>query len=193
MSEDALEDGDWPAVGRAVTERMSELHMSISYVARETGLSPTTIRYLRKPERKYNSSTLVAISVVLGWRYNHLRNILHGEPEKNLPKIGNSIAEAYFENLLHAEVGPMREQMAELAKTVSGMGRKIDVIFQERQANADSGAHHNEPALAAGMPSPRLPHPGRAPDPLAALLGNLADIGPFHAPHIRSNQDTKLR
>jgi hypothetical protein len=146
LSEDALEDGDWPAVGRAVTERMSELHMSISYVARETGLSPTTVRYLRKPERKYNTSTLVAISVVLGWRYNHLRNILHGEPEKNIPKPGNSVMEAYFENLLHAEVGPMREEMTELIKTVDGMGKKIDVIFQRRLANVDNDADKDERA-----------------------------------------------
>jgi hypothetical protein len=80
LSEDALQDGDWAAVDRAVTERRSELHMSISYLARETGLSPTTIRYLGSPAGKHNKSTLVALSVVLGWRYKHLINILNGEP-----------------------------------------------------------------------------------------------------------------
>ena len=75
MAEDALEDGDWAAVGRAVTERLSDLHMSLSYLARETGLSQTTIRYLGTPARKHNKSTLVAISVVLGWRYDHLAAI----------------------------------------------------------------------------------------------------------------------
>jgi hypothetical protein len=192
LSEDALEDGDWPAVGQAVTERMSELHMSISYAARETGLSPTTIRYLRKPERKYNRSTLVAISVVLGWRYNHLINILRGEPEKNIPKPGNSVMEAHFENLLRAEVGPMREEMTELIKTVNGMGKKIDVIFHERQTSADNGADNDERALPAAMISPRLPHPnpGLAPKPPVSV--GLADVGPFRPPHIPSNQDKKM-
>jgi hypothetical protein len=83
LSEDALHDGDWAAVQQAVIERRSELHMTISYLARETGLSPTTIRYLGAPAGKHNKSTLVALSVVLGWRYNHLINILRGEPEKN--------------------------------------------------------------------------------------------------------------
>ena len=139
MAEDALEDGDWTAVGQAVTERLSELHMSISYLARETGLSPTTIRYLGTPAKKHNKSTLVAISVVLGWRYDHLRNILLGQPEKNIREPGNSPLEAYFENLLRAEVGPMREEVAELVKTVNGIGKQIDVLFQERQTGTGKG------------------------------------------------------
>jgi len=139
LAEDALEDGDWTAVDQAVTERMSELHMSISYLARETGLSPTTIRYLGTPAKKHNKSTLVAISVVLGWRYDHLRNILLGQPEKNIREPGNSPLEAYFENLLRAEVGPMREEVAELVKTINGIGKQIDVLFQERQTGTSKG------------------------------------------------------
>lgn len=142
MAEDALADGDWAAVGQAVTERLSELHMSLSYLARETGLSQTTIRYLGTPTRKHNKSTLVAISAVLGWRYDHLINILRGEPEKNIRDPSNSPLEAYFENLLHAEVGPVRDEVAELVKTVNGMGKKIDMLFQDQKIGAgpDKGA-----------------------------------------------------
>jgi hypothetical protein len=143
LAEDALEDGDWAAVGRAVTERLSGLHMSISYLARETGLSQTTIRYLGTPTRKHNKSTLVAISVVLGWRYDHLINILQGKPEKNIRDPSNSPLEAYFENLLRAEVGPMREEVAELVKAVNGMGKRIDVLFQHQ---AGSDANQDETA-----------------------------------------------
>jgi hypothetical protein len=139
LAEDALEDGDWAAVGRAVTERLSELHMSLSYLARETGLSQTTIRYLGTPARKHNKSTLVAISVVLGWRHDHLFNILRGEPEKNIRNHDDSPVEAYFENLLSAEVGPLREELAELVKAVNGMGKKIDVLYQERHVGPGKG------------------------------------------------------
>ncbi len=144
MAEEALEDGDWAAVGRAVTERLSELRMSISYLARETGLSQTTIRYLGTPPRKHNKSTLVALSAVLGWRHDYLLNILLGNPEKNIRKPDESPLEAYFENLLRAEVGPMREEVAELAKTVSGMGKQIDVLYQERQSSASADAGRGE-------------------------------------------------
>ena len=47
--------------------------------------------------------------------------------------------EAYFENLLSAEVGPLREEVAELVKAVNGMGKKIDVLYQERQAGTGKG------------------------------------------------------
>jgi hypothetical protein len=146
LAEDELEGGDWVAVDQAVTERLSELHMSLSYLARETGLSQTTIRYLGTPTRKHNKSTLVAISVVLGWRYDHLRNILHGEPEKNIRDPSNSPLEAYFENLLRAEVGPMRDEVAELVKTVNGIGKKIDVLFQEQKPGADPDKDVDPPA-----------------------------------------------
>ena len=146
MAEDALEDGDWAADGQAVTERLSEKRMSLSYLARETGLSQTTIRYLGTPTKKHNKSTLVAISVVLGWRHDHLFNVLRGHPEKNIINPGDSPLEAYFENLLSAEIGPMREEVAELVKAVNGMGKKIDVLYQERQSRARNEAGKGEPA-----------------------------------------------
>jgi hypothetical protein len=145
LAEDALEDGDWLAVGQAVTERLSEKHMSISYLARETGCSQTTIRYLGKPPRKHNKSTLVALSVVLGWRHDHLFNILRGEPEKNIRQPGDSPVEVYFQELLSVEIGPMREEMAELVKAVNGMGKKIDALYQERQSRAANEAAKGEP------------------------------------------------
>ena len=70
--------------------------------------------------------------------FDHLINILLGQPEKNIKTPGNSPLEAYFENLLRAEVGPMREEVAELAKAVNGMGKQIDVLFQ-RQTGSDTG------------------------------------------------------
>jgi hypothetical protein len=165
LAEEALEDGDWAAVDRAVTERLSELHMSLSYLARETGLSQTTIRYLGTPNKKHNKSTLVAISAILGWRHDHLINVLRGQPEKNILGPGSSPVEAYFQNLLSAEVGPMREQVAELTKTVNGMAKRIDVIFQQRQANAADQVSKGERALLPGALS-RSGFPTRAQSPL---------------------------
>jgi hypothetical protein len=136
LAEGAPQEGDWTAVDRAVSERRLELHMSISYLARETGLSPTTIRYLGSPAGKHNKSTLVALSVVLGWPYRHLIRILNGEPDKNIGNPGDSPREAYYENLLLAEVGPMREEIAELTAVVSGIGEKIDVIFLDMQGGS---------------------------------------------------------
>jgi hypothetical protein len=73
--------GDWSAVRTVVRQRMRELGMSTAALARETGLSETTIRYLGQSsdDKRHRRSTLVVVSAVLRWRYDHLANILHGE------------------------------------------------------------------------------------------------------------------
>jgi hypothetical protein len=81
---------NWPAVGDAIRERMAQLRISTARLARETELSETTIRYIGQPERGRHRSSLVAISAVLGWRYDHLTNILRGETHKNTPVIRRS-------------------------------------------------------------------------------------------------------
>lgn len=150
MSEDALQDGDWAAVRQAVEERLSELHMSASHLARETGLSPTTIRYLGTPTKKHNKSTLVALSVVLGWRYDYLINILLRQPQENAPNSDAAgLDTAYFENLLRAEVSPVREELAELVNIVSDMGQKLDVLFQERNPGTEADSDRRGPASSA--------------------------------------------
>jgi hypothetical protein len=146
LAKDALRDGDWAAVSQAVDERMSELRMSASYLSRETGLSPNTLRALGKASNNHNKSTLVALSAVLGWRYDHLLNILLRNPDKNIRKPGESPLEAYLENLLNAEVGPMRDEVTELVNTVNGIGKKIDVLFQDRRTDTGTDAGKGEPA-----------------------------------------------
>lgn len=74
---------DWPAVGEAVRKRLAERKISIARLARESGLSETTIRYIGKSGERHYKSSLVAISAVLGWRHDYLTNILLGEPQRN--------------------------------------------------------------------------------------------------------------
>ena len=119
---------DWAAVSDAIRKRMRELKISTAQLARETGLSETTIRYIGEPSSRHNRSTLVAISAVLRWRYDYLMNILHGEPEKNV--LIRRPVEVNFERLLRAEVDPMREQIAGLRDIVERMDKKIDVVAE---------------------------------------------------------------
>jgi hypothetical protein len=67
---------DWAAVADAVQARSRELNMSTAELARQTGLSETTIRYLGTARR--NKSCLVAISAVLRWRFDHLTAPIRG-------------------------------------------------------------------------------------------------------------------
>lgn len=70
-------DGDWERVDSVVYARRKALKWSIARLAREAGVSETTVRYLHRPEKR-NKSTLVAISAALGYRHDYLVRVLNG-------------------------------------------------------------------------------------------------------------------
>lgn len=107
----------WEAVDRAIRSRMRDLKMSTARLARETGLSETTIRYIGQPGTRHNRSALVAISAVLRWRYDYLTNILRGDAHKNF-RIKPTLLET-----LNAEV-------ASLKNTVRDLDNKIDTLLK---------------------------------------------------------------
>ena len=138
MLRDAPENEDWAAVGQAIRERMRERGISATQLAQETGLSPTTIRHIGEPTtRRRTRSTLVAISAVLEWRYDHLTNILHGEPQKN--SSATSPLEPYFENLLRSEVGPVKDEVAGIRDIIHVIDQKIDVIIDAQHSPSSVG------------------------------------------------------
>jgi hypothetical protein len=113
---------DRGTVGAAIHDRMRKLNMSTAYLARETGLSDTTILYLGRSNSEYNRSALLAISAVLRWRYDHPLNILYGEPHKNVaikPPLDHRLRQ-----ILHSEISPLKEKIAALEETIHGISRK---------------------------------------------------------------------
>ena len=121
---------DWAAVSVAIRKRMRELHISTAHLARETGLSETTIRYIGNPVSGHKAS-LVAIAAVLRWRYDHLINVLHGEPDKNDP------ADQNLQRLLRDEVDPVREELASLRDIIAGVDQKVDTLISTQRPAAD--------------------------------------------------------
>jgi hypothetical protein len=75
-------DEDWTATRQAMLDRMAEEDISVTQLAVQTGQAEGTIRYLGE-DRKAHKSTMALISLALGWKHDHLFNILHGEEEKN--------------------------------------------------------------------------------------------------------------
>lgn len=135
MPKESPDPGDWAAVGDAIRKRMRELKMTTAQLARETGLSETTIRYIGGPQGGHNRSTLVAISAVLRWRYDYLINILRGEPEKNV--IIRRPIEVNFERLLRAEVSTVKEEVAGLRDIVERIDKKIAAIAETCRPSTD--------------------------------------------------------
>lgn len=123
---------NWAAVGDALRERLHELNMSKARLARETGLSETTIRYLGRTPNAHNKSALIAISVVLRWRPDHQLNILRGQPEKNVHV--RPPGTANLERLLHAEVTPLRDDLSRLKETARAIDEKIGILLAQDPA-----------------------------------------------------------
>jgi predicted transcriptional regulator len=110
---------EWGAVGDPIRNRMRELEMSTAKLAREAGLSQTTVRYLGRSEIRHNRSALVAISAVLRWRHDHLLNILRGEPHRNV-RVKPPL-EYVLRQIVHSEIGPVKEDIAVLKDIVREM------------------------------------------------------------------------
>jgi hypothetical protein len=103
---------------------MRELKVSTAYLARESGLSEGTVRYLGQSLNGHNKSTLVALSAVLRWRWDHLTNVLNGEPEKNVHIKRRT--EDDIQRLMREEFAPVKEDLAALARTVEAVSTRLD-------------------------------------------------------------------
>ena len=123
--------GDWGAVGAAIRDRMRELNMSTAHLARETGLSETTIRSLRGSSGKHDRSALVAVSGVLCWRHDHLLNILHSEPHKNV--LVKPPLEYRLREIMHSEIAALKEEITALTGTLRAIDNKIDMMQESRE------------------------------------------------------------
>lgn len=126
---------DWAAVRDAMRKRMRELQMSTAQLARESGLSETTIRYLGQPASGHHKSTLVAIAAVLRWRHDYLVNILHGEPDKNTPVRRPS--EVNLQRLLRGEIDPVKAELAALGAILRAVHARLDALATARERPGD--------------------------------------------------------
>lgn len=73
-------DGDWSAVHVTVRSRLAVLGITLSALSRASGISESSIRYLKLPGKRQRS-TLVALSAALGLRYTYLEDVLRGQAD----------------------------------------------------------------------------------------------------------------
>ena len=95
--------------------------MSTAELARQTGLSETTIRYMGEPAGRHHKVAIVAIAAVLRWRYDYLINILLGQPEKNV-RVTPPLS-VVVERVVRDEIGPLKEQVGHLAEKLDATSK----------------------------------------------------------------------
>jgi transcriptional regulator with XRE-family HTH domain len=79
---------------------MTALQVSTAALARRTGLSETTIRYLARGTSPRQASTLAAVSAALGWPHGYLRSVADHEPLSMAPTVSVREALARIERKL---------------------------------------------------------------------------------------------
>lgn len=117
-------DGNWEAVHAAVRRLMRGLDMSTARLSRESGVSETTIRYLRRPEKRQRS-TLVALAAALGCQHDYLVDVLVGEadPGEAAPGTPSRPSEKSL---------PMKDMLDGLGVTLQVMEGKMEMIFRRQ-------------------------------------------------------------
>ena len=130
---------NWAAVGDAIRERMRELNMSKATLARETGLSETTIRYIGRPQNGHHKSALVAISAALRWRHDHLMNILSEQPEKSTP--GKTDTEVSLERLLLFHLSPLKDEITQIKELALAIDNKTAALSAPSPSKTVQNSH----------------------------------------------------
>lgn len=124
MSKNELpQNGDWAAVHVAVSRLMRELGLSIARLSRESGVSETTIRYIRRPDKRQRS-TLVALAAALECQHDYLVDVLRGaaDPETS-PQPPADVA----------LLGSMSEKLDGIRETLHDIDGKVETILGRRE------------------------------------------------------------
>jgi hypothetical protein len=133
--------------------------MSLAELSRESAVAESTIRKMEKRTAEGEGGTespLVAIAAVFELPLDYLRNILHGESEKNAeasakdPESGPSVLEPQFRKLFQKELGPMKKNVATVTREVETLrgivdriDQKIDAIIQDQDKGTGAPAWHS--------------------------------------------------
>lgn len=74
-------DGDWAAVGQAITGRLEQMRVTQMQAASDARISLTTLRELQNNTnpRHRRPQTLAALSAALGWPPEYLSAVLRGD------------------------------------------------------------------------------------------------------------------
>jgi transcriptional regulator with XRE-family HTH domain len=126
-------DGDWAAVHTAVRRRMLALGLSTAGLSRESGVSETTIRYLRRPEKRQRS-TLVALAAALGCQHDYLVSVLAGAAESGDPDAGPPPGlDARSPETAAVQVLPVQAMLDGLAVTLQVVDGRMEMIFRRQE------------------------------------------------------------
>jgi transcriptional regulator with XRE-family HTH domain len=119
---------NWPAVAKAINERMTELGLQQKELASKSGVSLAIVREVQHNvvERRRSARTLEALAVALQWHPQHLLALMHdrkppapGEPREDMrDPVTARLA------IIEDRLTEITEQLAALRAEVASLGNR---------------------------------------------------------------------
>lgn len=122
---------DWAAVGRAISERLTELGLKQRELATRSGVSQAIVREIQRNtvQRRRGDRTLEALSVALDWHPQHLLAVLHnrkppavGQPRENMT------------DPVTARLAAIEDRIADLVEQLAELRADVAIALKDRQA-----------------------------------------------------------
>jgi transcriptional regulator with XRE-family HTH domain len=116
---------DWAAVSQVISDRVRELGWRQRELAERSHVSVAVVREIQRHtvERRRSPRTLQALSVALGWKPEHLHQVLKGYPQQSRDRTSPDLA-AVWSRLDSFDV-----RLAELAKLLTELKAEIATVI----------------------------------------------------------------
>lgn len=125
---------DWPAVAKAINERMTELGLNQRELAGRANVALSIVREIvhNTVQRRRSGRTLEALSVSLGWHPRHLAALLlgHTPPAPNDPV-------DYAGDGVPGRLSAIEDQLAEITKRLDEMNANLATMIDRAQPRSE--------------------------------------------------------
>lgn len=103
--------------------------MTQADLSRESGVTEQIIGGIRQP-RDRNRSTLVALSAALRCRHDFLMDVWGRKADPREPSPAEA---AFFENLLHSKVDPLKAEIVTLRDIIHEINGKVTMLLDRQR------------------------------------------------------------
>lgn len=121
---------DWPAVAKAINERMTELGVNQRELAGRSRVALSIVREIvhNTIQRRRSGRTLEALSVSLGWHPRHLAAVLLGHtppaPDDPIDLAGDTVP---------ARLTAIEDQLAEITKRLDEINANLSTVVDRQR------------------------------------------------------------
>lgn len=117
---------DWPAVARAINERMTELGLRQRELIERSRVSKAAVREIQHNtvQRRRSARTLEALSSALAWHPQHLAAVLAG---RTPPQIGDPIV--ISDNDVPARLAAIEVRLRDMAEQLDRISADMSVVM----------------------------------------------------------------